>query len=289
MLISLVRNIRTAGLLISLLVLSLGVFACTAAPGPAEAPTSPPEPTAEMPTSPPEATSEPTDTPTPDVVYEGISFSYDASLAADVRAETISAEGAGQDGPWWLPVPEHVQFTFTGYVLSDTRHESQIFIYPAAEFEAANEFAAGIIADLRQLLADKPSAAPDGLPFLPLWNAAQLMRSNIHYLDFPNGTGVRFLTQYAQDIWPINNNGLFYTFQGLTHDGEYYLSAIFPVSNPILPADGSEIPGGDYEAFESNYDEYLRDIEQQLSAQTVSSFTPDLSVLDAMIQSILVE
>lgn len=284
------HNLKPTRLIYGLLMLALSASACNLPISPADTPTSPPQPTVEAPTSTIEATIEPqpTNTPLPDVFYEGISFSYDASLAAEVRSETVPAEGDEWDVPW-LPVPEHVQFTFTDYLLSDMRHEPQIFVYPVAEFEVSNQSAGEVIADLQQLLADKPSVASDRFPFLPLWNAAQLMRSNIHYLDFQNGTGVRFLTQYAQDVWPINNNGLFYTFQGLTHDGEYYVSAILPVNNPILPVDGSEIPGGDYEAFASSYEKYLRDIEQQLGAQDVSSFIPDLSVLDAMIQSIYVE
>jgi hypothetical protein len=183
-------------------------------------------------------------------------------------------------------IPEHIGLAFNGYVLPDTFHEPYIHIYPVDELEAGWEHAGTIVTELQQLLAEKP-AAPEAIPFLPVFNAAQMVRTKIAYMDFQNGTGVRFLTQYDQAYIPINNHEMFYTFQGLTSDGEYYVAAILPVSHPSLPADGTEIPGGDWEAFAQDFEAYVRDIEQQLDAQGGSSFTPDLSLLDAMIQSLV--
>lgn len=242
--------------------------------------TTPTEVAVEAPALLPEATS----VPAPDVIYEGISFSYDDTLAGEVVAETIPAVGEGSFE--WEIAPEHVQLTFTGYVLPDTCHEPRIYVYPISDFEAANQVAGKTIAALRQFLAEKP-AAPDGIPFLPLFNAKQMMRAQIAYVDFQNGMGVRFLTYYSQAPIPVNNNELFYTFQGMTHDGDYYVAAILPVSHPMLPANWiMEIPASDADAFAQNLDSYMWDVEQQLSAQDASSFTPDLSLLDATIQSL---
>jgi hypothetical protein len=248
---------------------------------PPEAPTTTPtEVAVEASTLPPGAAS----VPAPHVIYEGISFSYDDALAGEVVAETIPAVGEGSFE--WEIAPEHVQFTFTGYVLPDTYHEPRIYVYPVSHFEAANQVAGKTIAALRQFLAEKP-AAPDGIPFLPLFNAEQMIRAQIAYVDFQSGAGVRFLTYYSQAPIPVNNNELFYTFQGMTHDGDYCVAAILPVSHPMLPANWMiEIPAGDADAFAQNLDSYMGDVEQQLSAQDVSSFTPDLSLLDAMIQSL---
>jgi hypothetical protein len=248
---------------------------------PLEVPTTTPTEVAlEAPTLPPEATN----VSALDVIYERISFSYDDTLAGAVVAETAPA--VGESSLEWEIVPEHVQFTLTGYVLPDTFHEPRIYVYPVNDFEAANQVAGKTIVALRQFLAEKP-AAPDGIPFLPLFNAKQMIRAQIAYVDFQNGTGVRFLTYYSQVPIPVNNNELFYTFQGMTHDGDYYVAAILPVSHPMLPANWMiEIPAGDADAFAQNLDSYMGDIEQQLSAQDASSFTPDLSLLDAMIQSL---
>ena len=222
--------------------------------------------------------------PAPGVIYKGLSFSYDDTLASEVVAETMPAVGKGSFE--WEIVPEHVQFTFTDYILPDTFHEPRIYVYPVSDFEAANPVAGKTIAALRQFLVEKP-AAPDEIPFLPLFNAKQMIRAQIAYVDFQNGTGVRFLTYYSQAPTPVNNNELFYTFQGMTHDGDYYVAAILPVSHPMLPTNWMmETPAGDADAFAQNLDSYMWDVEQQLSAQDASSFTPDLSLLDAIIQSL---
>jgi hypothetical protein len=86
----------------------------------------------------------------------------------------------------------------------------------------------------------------------------------------------------------VNNRELFYTFQGLTEDGKYHVAAVLPISHPILPADGSVIPGGDPDAFAADLENYMRDIEGQLNGQPSDSFTPHLAPLDQMIQSLQV-
>ena len=236
---------------------------------PTEAAPTPPEPTIEP---------QPTNTPAPATPEEGINISYDGALADDVVLEIVPAEelvgGVGI-------MPEHVSLSFGGYVLPGTFHEPRIHIYAISDLEAGSKAAGDIVAALQQFLVEKP-AAPDGIPFLPMFNALQAIRAQIAYVDFGNGTGVRFLTHYTQGLVPVNNNELFYTFQGLTSDGTYYVAAIMPVSHPSLPADGSVlIPDGEFET-------HMRDVEQQLNAQDASSFTPDLSLLDAMIRSLAV-
>jgi hypothetical protein len=276
------RDRLVLGLFASIVILALA--ACTTAtPTPTPAATNTPEATN---TPQATATPEPTSTPAPDVAFQGVSFSFDKSIASAVISETIPATDL-DNVPEWESEPEHTEFSFDGYALQDTFHKPRINVYPIAELESMNPGAPLIIADLRDLLTEKPSELPRGLPFLPTFNAGQLMHAEFKYLDFENGTGVRYLTQFAQYFAPINNEELIYTYQGFTDDGQYYISAILPVSHPILPADASEIPGGDFNAFADNYDTYIEDLIQQLETGPVSSFTPALSLLDAMIQSLL--
>jgi putative hemolysin len=228
----------------------------------------------------------------PDVTFEGVSFAYDDSIASNALGEVAPADAfMGGDNT----TPEHVKFSFEGYPLADTLHHPQIHVYPVAEFEASSAVAADAIAGLRDLLAAPPADpmaadyGPAGIPFLPLFNAAQVFHTQVEFLDFQNGSGVRFLTQYDQAYLPINNNELFYTFQGLTDDGTYYVAAIFPVSNPGLPADSSGLNEDNYEAFIEGFQEYLGDIASNLNAQDAASFTPSLDSLDALVQSIRAE
>lgn len=122
------------------------------------------------------------------------------------------------------------------------------------------------------------------LPFLPLFNASQALHAQDKYLDFKNGKGVRFLTQFDQAPLPINNFELIYTYQGLTADGNFYVAAVLPINHPSLPAD-NKITGKEPPEFTSDFPKYLANTASALEQQPAGSFTPDLAKLDAMMSS----
>ncbi len=228
-------------------------------------------------------TPEPTEPPLP-LDCSGATFAFDASIAASVSFE-IEPEQEGEPGLEFTIHPELALYTFQGYVLADTFHEPVIRIYPVAEYIALVPSIADTVADLEQMLIDRPVESPNGIPFLPRWNAAQMIRAKLGYVDFQNGSGVRFLTQYGQAYWLVNNHDMFYTFQGLTSDGACYVSAILPVSNPALPNEGSPPPG----ETEAEIIAYYDTIVPQLNALDDATFLPQLGTLDAMIASLLVQ
>jgi putative hemolysin len=221
------------------------------------------------------------------VQFKGVSFSYADALAADVVGEVVPAEG--EDAPGWAWIPEHVRFSFEEYALPDTFHEPRILVF-AAEDLAGNETWQGIAANVQRILAEKPDEPVgvfQGGAILPPMNAAHMMPApQVAYLDFQNGSGVRFLTQMGQAFYPINNHELFYTFQGMTDDGAYYVVAILPISHPSLPADGSDIPGGDFDAFSENFEAYTAGVAARLDAEGADSFAPSITALDAVMQSL---
>ena len=230
---------------------------------------------------------------TPEVIldreasYGGVTFRYNADIAGAAMGETVAAEEL------WEVIPEHIAFSFSGYALAATFHEARITIYPVSEF-ASGGGAANTAAALRTLLdsGQLPTAGGgfegQGIPFLPPFNAAQLLHTQIAWVAFQNGRGLRFLTEYAQYNAPVNNTDLFYTFQGLTDDGQTYIAAILPVSHPALQADASQIPGGNADAFASTYETYANDMALQLAGYGAAEFTPNLALLDALIASLQV-
>jgi hypothetical protein len=246
------------------------------------------EPTA-VPTQEPAA--EPTVTPTaaPEtaVASDGISFSY-GPLANGVTVEQELAANAGTDAPYWATYPDYYRFKLTGYPLSDTFHEPRIEVYPARDYASINAIAAEQIGKLTQLLQERPSAPAGELPFIPLFNAAQVIRARVHYLDFTNGSGVAYLTFYAQAAYPITNKELFYTFQGLTSDGQTYVSAILPIAQADLP-DEIDNATFDFDAFVETLESYHSDLTAALTTAADSSFTPPVSSLDALVQSLAIE
>jgi hypothetical protein len=106
----------------------------------------------------------------------------------------------------------------------------------------------------------------------------------VSYFNFQNGSGVRYLTMYGQSVWPVDNQNLFYTYQGLTTDGRYYLSAVLPVTQTFLPDDGSTLVD-DWMSFDDNWDSYIGEAIGFLNEQNDGSFSPGLDLLDQMMAS----
>lgn len=254
-------------------------------------------PEIQLPTvAPLEPTAVPTPVPTTALTFEGTP--YNLGGVSMVVPECLAVTPSGvivpavpydeMSGPMEY-YPEHRKITLEHYPLADKSFDAVIRVYPAAEFAAMNSHIADTVTALNTLLADKP-ANPDSIPFLPVFNAAQVFRARLGYLPFQNGEGARFLTEYAQYYAPVNNYDLFYTYQGLTADGKYWVSAIFPVNAPWLqqapnstevPVDGVAAPeaGADMDAY------YVTMIDRLNTAQA-ESFTPSTLCLDHFIQSL---
>lgn len=198
-------------------------------------------------------------------------------LARSVKIETISAVTAGEEHPWWEPMPEYRRITLEGYPVELHTHRPAVYIFPAADLMEYNPAAGQAAMDLRGLL--KTAEVGEILPFLPLFNAQQVFHAQVRYLEFPGGSGMRYLTQYNQGLNPINNQDLFYAFQGFSSDGRFYISAVLPISFADMP-DGSF--AGDVEDYQVQVSNAVSLLEQQ----PAGNFSPDLAQLDKFVQSI---
>lgn len=195
--------------------------------------------------------------------------------------------------------PQHVAFFFepveTMEVL-DPR-QMQLRIYPLEEYQAIyadtglEGEVAGRITALRELLDNRPDGSDIGdLPILPDQGAPQVTHARVAYLDFggsatkagvgPGGSGVRFVTFYSHAADPLTNDRIFYTFQGLTNDGRFWISFFAPVTTPVLP---DTYEDADIDAVTEDYEAYLT---ETLAALEDATFTPELSTLDTVILSL---
>ena len=259
------------------------------APAEPEEPEVPDEPEEQPPVE--EPVDEPVDVPEeapedpPDVVYEGISFSFDPQIAGGIAPTTIPGQNLGEGYMPSETYPTHFEFGFSGYGVLDHFHTPKILIYPVDEFRTISPYTSDIIDRLQQTLISKPAGGTmSDFPHLPMWNAAQMFAAKVTYYDFKNGSGVRFLTMYGQDVYPVDNQNMIFTYQGLTSDGRFYISAILPLGRLLLSFDGSSVMG-DYMAFHENWDTYIADTVAWLNAQDPANFFPDINKLDEMMAS----
>jgi hypothetical protein len=261
-------------------IVAMTLEALTAAPPAAVTPTAPPPP--------PSAQLNGTA-----ISYNSVNFFLPQELATNALAGTVPAVTATPDGPGWDVAPEHIKFQLENYALYNTFHEPYILIIPAQEYAAVNESANRSITRLQAILSGAAAPTPENLPTIPYFNAGQVFAAQIKTIQFQGGSGVRFLTEYAQYYATANNKDMFYQFQGLTNDGKHYIIAILPASHPLLamdenpetaiPAGGIPFPGfDDQNALEA----YYPAVENLLNSAAPESFNPALGTLDALIQSI---
>ncbi len=276
------------------------------------APTSPPNETAAV-TEAVQLTAAPTDAPATEAPTEAateaafIGTEYNLGGVYMVLPPCLSASATGtqiaavpydeMNGPMDY-YPANRKITFQGYPLSgkfftvdDPEKTGGLVIYPVAEFAAMNEYIATRISNMQTLLATQP-ATPDSIPLLNIVGAMQVFRAQVSYFSFQNGQGIRFLTEYAQYSAPVNNMDLFYTFQGITSDGEYWVSAIFPINAAYLQDDWDSlnVPAGGIPApdiyNEADVANYYTNMINKLNTTPNADFTPSLDCLDQFIQSL---
>ena len=227
-------------------------------------------------------------TPVPPKSVPGVNLTLDPALGKSVNAQLMPAVPKTEGPAFGDAAPEHVAITFDGEALSDsTLRQRMVRIYPVEGLRQIDPSISKIIDQLKQTLQRKPKAIRGAVPFLPTLNAQQVFYSNLAYVPFANGEGVRFITAYAQDVAPLTNNEIFYAFQGLTSDGKYLVSAIYPVAAEGLPLTFEETAAAtNYEEFAKGYEKYLTETTAQLNKLTPQQFVPDLTKLDSMLTSL---
>ena len=276
-----------------LAILSILVFACTIStpatvvpppsdtPAAAESPTAPVPPTATLPPT----ASVPTAPPT-NANCNALALYLDPALASGYKCQTVP-EAGDVSLPTFAVNPQYTQITLDGYPLSDRLMTPQIDVFPVDRYiQLLPDQLTHTVNFLKALIGGADSSGSE-LPVLPIQGAQQLFHAMYQVIPFASGSGARYITEYAQFVDPINNHDMFYTYQGLTSDGKYWISVLLPISNPILPADGNTPPNGQSpDQFTNDYPTYLVDITAKLNAQPLESYSPSITMLDALVASI---
>jgi hypothetical protein len=275
-------------LIACLFVFSLATFACnipgstTPSPG-----TQAPVNTAPVPTLQPPAATDTQGPPPTNATCGPLSLYLDPAIATSYDCQTIP-EAADLEMPPFGINPQYSKLTLAGYPLADRFMTPHIDVFPVQRYhELLPDLVDPRVAALQALTGGgAPGAAT--LPLLPIFNAAQMFYAQYAVVPFQNGSGIRYVTMYGQAYYPANNHDVFFSFQGLTSDGLYWISLILPISHPSLPENGDNPPGG-YEEFNKNAEAYFVQIATQLNGQPPESFAPSITALDALILSITIQ
>jgi hypothetical protein len=234
--------------------------------------------------------------------YGPVRLSFAASLAtaahgADLPATTFVADEI-PDGVG----PAHVEISFDGFAGTSPRAsvEATVDVYPVADFDNPEFGSPEQNLPLKELtLLRERLAEPAGrgssnqaiagfMPYMPVAaDAGQVFAAKVVALTGRGVTGIRYLTAYSQEAAPLLEGQIFYTFQGLTIDRRYYVAASFPLQSGFLPAAFPE--GFDAAHFEREIGAYQHETVNILEARPAAQFTPSLKLLDAIVESIIVD
>jgi len=137
-----------------------------------------------------------------------------------------------------------------------------------------------------------------GMPYLPLQNAHQVTAGAVRKVVTSSVRGIRYLTLYSQeDGVRFPREAVFYTFQGLSPDGRFYITAQVPYAPASLPTRAeldrtknyavapypAESRGPAYDAYRAKVDAYRADLTRKLGAEEGKA---GLQALDALVRSI---
>lgn len=136
----------------------------------------------------------------------GIRFDYNPVLATAITEEFI----VGSD------IPRHILLRFEDYPAG----EALIRVY------RTEDLSGNMLATLQQILSRQPGNPPD-IP-VPSQLEVPLTRDNLLYLNFANGEGVRYQAQFTE-------NNPVYSYQGLSENGDYFVSALFSLEHDFPP------------------------------------------------------
>jgi hypothetical protein len=245
-------------------------------------------PPAQQPTTEP-ATVVPAEPTSPAPSFEGkavtvgnVSLMLPNGLATAASGVQIPAADEQSAAPWDV-APAHVEITLDGYPSQSNMFKPKLYVYPMLDYATAHQGAAESIKRLQSILSNPASVTPETLPGVPFFNAAQMFAAQINVLKFQNGAGVRMVTAYGQAAGEITSDMTFYHFEGLTSDNKFYIIAILPMQ---VPATNVQFPG--YDAQPDALEQYYKAVSANFNAAAPSEFNPNLTALDALVQSIQV-
>jgi hypothetical protein len=190
----------------------------------------------------------------PEINFNGIRFTLDPALGSHlyVFTDEISIDGkTAHSTRFALSAEEFCQSWC-------------VTVYPVAEFEQA--FGTFVF----------PPAGYRG-------GAAIIFDAQSKALTFQNGSSDRGLETFGQSHYGVSNESLKYVFRGYTKDKQYGIYVQAPVHTSSLP---DVAPALDFNSQEVL--DYNQKMTEALNALGPADFTPNLDLLDALVESISV-
>ena len=217
---------------------------------------------------------------------KGLVFTLPFTVAQGAIVETIPADGPEEVWPEFA-LPTRRTISFSEYAVEDHLLTPNIYVYPLDEMINDGKFGGSTAIILRTLL-ENPGfdlQAEEILPFLPPFNAAQMFHVLEQRLESEQTTAIRYLTLYSQASVGVDNYNVFYTYQGLSKDGRYYIAAVLPIHSSLLSDTQATLE--EMREYSNYYPAYIYGMREMITTQNGGVLTPSLEDLDAMMMSLV--
>ncbi len=177
------------------------------------------------------------------------------------------------DGWPQFALPERRVISFDGYKIQNHFHKTLIYVYPLQKMIDGGQYGATTATNLQAVLDDPANdlGGSEYLPFLPPFNAAQVFHVLEKRLESEHGRGIRYLTLYSQGFVGVTNYEIFYTYQGISADGRYYIAAILPINSSLLQ---TRIKQDELDNNDDEYPEYIEDMTERDRTENGGNVTP---------------
>ena len=221
-----------------------------------------------------------------DIRYQGIRFTYTGVAGPIVEADNVFAVAADPNDPMLFAAPEYTEFRFRQSKGDISPYGPTLSIYAVEDFKTANADVGQLLDKLESVLSKKPRSLGDDFPVIPMPGAGQVFHSNVNYMDFGSGSGIRFVTMYSQDVSPITPDRTVVVFEGLTGDTHYYVTATLPITPDVLTSKPVPVPDLNATNAGDLYMQYITKTVANLNKSTADQFTPNMDDVDAMLASV---
>ena len=203
-----------------------------------------------------------------------IGFSY-----PDGFSQGISTSFNGvftPNAPYDLPYPQNAQIVFNAYSGGFDFTVNGLRVFRADE---VNALETGAVENVNAVL----EGADHHTDFPRLPGAGSIIDAQVMPVAFKNGNGYRYLVAKSFSADPISNTSMTYMYQGVSNDGEYFISFIMFVDAPFLAPYVRKALNSPEE-----FETYFQEVNNLVETSSGDQFTPSLNMLDALVSSIVI-
>ena len=236
---------------------------------------------------------------TSSVRFDGVGFEFSHRLGRSVNITQVPRQRPGSPGISEA-APAHVTFSLYPRLPESRRPPRPIAVPGTIRVYATSALegyptASRQLARLQALLTERPDPASLGaiddnqtvdLPYLPIDGAAQAIAARIGFIDTPELAGIAYVTGFRQDLFPFARDDFWYTFQGLSTDGQWYVAVSWVVRATMFPVRVRNADARRIGRNATTWERYIRQSVATLDAAEASAFRPSLETLDALVRSI---